>query len=300
MKIVVSGGTGFVGHALVQELSQKGHQIILLSRKPSNHPSQPSVISLVWDAKTLGTWADQINGADAVINLSGEPLVQKRWSKKQKEILVSSRIDSTRVLVDAIRKASQRPRLLMNASAVGYYGPVESGTVTENFPKGKGFLEDTCEAWEKEALKAESLAVRVVCTRFGIVLEKDGGALAKMLPPFKFFIGGPLGSGRQWLPWIHRDDVIGAILFCIGNPNISGPANFTAPNPETMKDFCKALGKALGRPSWAPVPAFVLKILLGEMSEVLLTGQKAVPEKLLRAGYAFRYPNLNEALASIL
>lgn len=302
MKIIVSGGTGFVGQALVQELAQKGHHVILLTRDLNTlkHPSSSSITPIAWDAKTLGPWAGQVDGADAVINLAGEPIVKKRWGAAQKKILLSSRIDSTRALVEAIRKAAKKPRVLINAAAVGYYGPVESDTVTESCRKGGGFLADMCDAWEKEALQAESAAVRTVCARIGIVLEKDGGALAKMLPPFQFFIGGPLGSGRQWLPWIHRADVIGAILFCLGNPKISGPVNFTAPSPAAMKDFCKTLGEVLRRPSWAPVPDFVLQILLGEMSIVLLTGQKAFPEKLLQAGFAFRYPDLKDALISIL
>ncbi|MBI3313667.1 MAG: TIGR01777 family protein [Candidatus Omnitrophica bacterium] len=302
MKIVISGGTGFVGGALIEELAEKGHRITVLTRNPSHthYPPNSPMKAVTWDAKTLGIWAEELNGADAIINLAGEPLVGKRWTAKQKARLRASRLDSTRALVDALRKASQKPRVLINASAVGYYGPVESETVTESHPKGHDFLADTCEEWEKEALKAETFGLRVVCMRFGIILEKNGGALAKMLPPFQFFIGGPLGSGKQWLPWIHRADVIGGILFSIGNPKISGPVNFTAPNPATMKDFCKTLAQVLHRPSWAPVPGFILKILLGEMSSVLLTGQKAVPAKFLQAGFAFRYPELREALVSIL
>ncbi len=188
---------------------------------------------------------------------------------------------------------------MINGSAVGFYGPVEQGDVTEETSLGKGFLANLCDVWEKEAESLKNSGVRVVLLRTGIVLERGGGALAKMEFPFKIFAGGPLGSGQQWFPWIHRDDEIGLIEFALTNDKVSGPLNATAPNPLTMTDFCKALGHALKRPSWAPVPAFVLKVLLGEMSEMLLTGQKAMPKAALDTGYVFKYPTADTALKAI-
>lgn len=299
MKIIVSGGTGFIGRALVQRLTSEGHKIIIFTRSEQN-PNLNSDRMTRWDAKTMGPWAKELEGADAVIHLAGESIVAKRWSPEQKIKIKNSRIHSTRILIEAIERCSVRPRVLINASAVGYYGNVREGSVTEDAPKGKGFLADVCEVWENEARQAEVLGVRTVYIRTGVVLEKDGGALSKMLPPFILYIGGPLGSGKQWFPWIHRDDVIEILIFIINHAAISGPVNVVAPHPVRMRKFCKTLGKALKRPSWAPVPAFVLRTLLGEMSEMLLEGQRAIPEKLLKAGYPFRYPKLDEALDAIL
>ena len=297
MKIVMSGATGFIGKKLAEELLKAGHSLVLLSRR-ENPSVSAGVQTQVWDARALGPWVSRIDGADAVINLAGESIAAKRWTAEQKKKIIESRIYSTRAIAQAIQKAAVKPRVWVNASAVGYYGPVESGDVTEISPRGAGFLAETCEAWEKETLPAQPVT-RVVLLRTGVVLDRGGGALSKMEFPFKIFAGGPLGSGRQWVPWIHRDDLIGLVLFIIQNERISGPVNGTAPEPVPMAEFCKSLGRVLRRPSWAPVPAFVLKIMLGEMSEMLLTGQKAVPSKALRAGYRFHYPGLSSALRAI-
>lgn len=255
MKIVIAGGTGFIGKALVSKLKSQRHEIILLSR--GDQPSTDSAIRFCqWNARTLGAWADELEAADAVINLTGAAIAEKRWTKKQKEIILGSRIHATRAIVQAIEKSGCKPKVLINASAIGYYGDVPEGDITETDPKGKGFLADTCAQWEKEALIAEKLGIRVVLLRTGIVLGKEGGVLSKMLTPFQFFAGGPLGSGRQWVSWIHRADVVGIILFALENNAILGPINTTAPNPLVMRDFCFELGKILNRPSWAPLPAF--------------------------------------------
>lgn len=302
MKIVLSGGTGFIGRALLKRLLEKGHTVVLLARNPdaARRDAENGVTVIQWDGKNVGEWRKEVDGADAIVNLAGEPVVGKRWTDEQKSRILGSRVNATKAIVAAIEQASMRPSVLMNASAVGYYGDVESGDVTESHPKGSGFLGDLCAQWEEAALKAERLGARVVCLRIGIVLEKDGGALSKMIPPFQMFMGGPLGSGRQWVPWVHREDLIHIILFALENKNLSGPVNATSPEPVTMKEFCSALGKAMHRPSWAPVPAFVLRILLGESSKVLLTGQRAVPQKLRASGYTFRYPRLDEALIAAL
>jgi uncharacterized protein (TIGR01777 family) len=202
--------------------------------------------------------------------------------------------------VAAIHRAGSRPSVLINASAVGYYGDVSDREVTEAHPRGPGFLAEVCEQWEKEAQAAESLGVRVVCLRTGVVLEKDGGALPRMLLPFRMFVGGPVGSGRQWFPWIHREDVVGIILFALTHPDLAGPINVMAPDAVTMTEFCRALGRAMRRPSWLPVPSVALKLIFGEMSEILLTGQRAAPKKLLEAGYHFHHPKLDECLSAVL
>ena len=300
MKILISGGTGFIGKSLVDALLQQGHEIILLARRPEKILPQNGLKPVAWDGKQVGDWAAAAQGADAVINLAGEGIADQRWSARRKKELTDSRIFSTRALTVFIRNSPKKPAVFINASAVGYYGNVLSGDVTENSPKGRGFLADLCEQWENEARLAESAGVRTVLLRTGIVLEKGGGALAKMLFPFRIFAGGPLGSGQQWFPWVHREDVTGAILFSLDHSNLSGPVNMTAPNPVTMKEFCSQLGHVLHRPSWAPVPAFALKIILGEMAEMLLEGQKAVPQKLTVAGYRFRYTHLYEALTASL
>jgi uncharacterized protein (TIGR01777 family) len=300
MNIVVAGGTGFVGGALVQHLVREGHRVVLLTRRPATAEATKSIQLCAWDGKNQGAWSRALHDADAVINLAGESIAT-RWSEIQKAKIIQSRLDATQAIVTAIRAAGKRPKVLMNASAIGYYGHVPDGKVTENHPKGTGFLADTCEAWEQAAGEAKSLGVRVVLLRIGVVLEKGGGALAKMLPPFQFFMGGPLGKGSQWFSWIHRDDLIGAILFALRHENLSGPVNATAPNPATMKDFCHTLGRVMHRPSFAPVPELVLKLLLGEMAqEMLLSGQRVVPSKLQEGGYAFQHPLLEEALHAIL
>ena len=299
MKIIVAGGTGFIGSALVSELRNKGNEIILLSRRDGSGPD--NLLRYVkWDGRTLGPWADLMATADAVINLAGEPIVNKRWTPEQKKIIVSSRLDATRAIVKAMEKAKTKPRVLINASAVGYYGNVPKGDVTEAHPVGEGFLADTCHQWESESIEAEKMNVRTVLLRLGIVLEKGGGVLSKLIPPFQMFAGGHLGNGRQWFPWIHRVDVVAIILFALNNSAISGPINATAPNPVTMREFCYELGKVLKRPAWAPVPSFALKLMLGEMSSVLLGGQKAIPQKLLKNNYSFKLAKLENALKSSL
>jgi uncharacterized protein (TIGR01777 family) len=302
MKILLAGGTGFIGSALLKRLADEKESVILLTRRPeaAQALSMPSVEVEEWDGKTTGTWARRVEEVDGVMNLSGESIGAKRWTAVRKDLILRSRLESTRAIVSAISLARKKPKVLINASAVGYYGAVERGEVDESFPRGRDFLADTCGQWENEALRAEAFGVRVVLIRTGIVLDKNAGALKKFLLPFRLFVGGPLGSGRQWFPWIHLDDVVGAILFALRSGALSGPVNLAAPQPVTMREFCSALAKVLRRPSWAPVPPLILRIVLGEMAGMVLTGQCVVPRKLQEAGYNFRYPRLDEALASIL
>ncbi|MBI5244901.1 MAG: TIGR01777 family protein [Elusimicrobia bacterium] len=298
MKIILAGGTGFIGQAISARLVGAGHEAVVLTR--SRCPALPAgARAASWDPPKPGPWEAEFDAADAVINLAGTPIAAGRWTEKRKLRILQSRICATRAVVMAAGKAARRPKTLVNASAVGYYGDVPEGDAAEEHPRGSGFLADVCACWEEAASQAADFGLRVALLRTGIVLGRDSGALSRMLPPFKLFIGGPLGSGRQWMPWIHRQDAVEAVLFLLENP-VSGPVNLAAPHPARMEEFCRALGRALGRPSFVRVPAFALQLLIGEMAEILLTGQRAVPKKLVGAGFKFRYPELDAALADIL
>jgi len=278
----------------------KGHVLTLLTRVAPRDASTATKRWLQWAPGTPGHWETGVDGADGVINLAGEPIAAKRWTERQKQKILTSRIETTNSLVEAIRKAKQKPGFLINASAVGYYGPRGDETVTEEAAAGQDFLSSVCREWEEEAKKAESLGLRVIRVRTGIVLGRGGGALAKMVPPFKFFVGGPLGSGTQWMSWIHLEDEVGLMLYLIEHSQATGPFNATAPNPVRMKEFCQILGQVMGRPSWAPVPAFILRLALGELAEMLLTGQRVIPAAAQRLGYKFHYTDLYEALKACM
>ena len=300
MKLVVAGATGFIGSALCSRLLERGHTLTLLTRHAPPNGGAPGKTWRHWTPDAVGSWEALLDGADGVINLAGEPIAAKRWTESQKHRIYLSRIDATRSIVEAVAKANRKPAFLLNGSAVGYYGPHGDEIVTEETPAGSDFLSSVCRAWEEEARKAEPLGIRVIRLRTGIVLGPRGGALAKMVLPFKLFIGGPLGSGAQWMPWIHLEDEIGLMLHLIEAPQCAGPVNATAPNPATMREFCQTLGKVMRRPSWAPVPGFALRLMLGEMADMLLTGQRAVPAAAQKLGYPFRYPNLSDALKACM
>jgi hypothetical protein len=297
MKIVLAGCTGFIGKPLTKYLLDKGHEITSLVRK--NDPSLPqNVKQVLWNGKDQGEWSKEIDGSDAVVNLSGAGIADKKWSDERKKLLVESRVNSANAIKTAIQNATNRPKVWINASAVGYYGNLPNKIATENTPAGKDFLADTCRLWE-EATKGGENLTRLVIIRIGVVLEKDGGALPKMAMPFKMFAGGHTGSGKQGFPWIHRDDVIGLIEFALKNDKVSGVMNATAPELLTNKEFCKVLGKVLKRPSWFPVPAFMLKMIFGEMSAVLLDGQLVKPLRSQEYGYMFKYSTAESALKAI-
>jgi uncharacterized protein len=299
MKLVIAGASGFIGSALIQRLSQRSDSLKLLSRKSRSPARGSNTEWLIWEPGVPGGWEESVDSADGVVNLAGEGIAEKRWTERQKELIRSSRIDSTRALVHAIAKAKAKPKFLINASAVGYYGAREDETLTEESAPGKDYLARVCLAWEEEARKAQDHGVRVALLRTGIVLAKGKGALAKMVPPFKFFVGGPLGSGKQWMPWIHIEDEVGLILFLMENANAQGSFNAVAPNPVTMEEFCSVLGKVLNRPAWASVPASVLTLLLGEMADMVLGGQRALPKAAEKLGYNFKRPTITEALESL-
>jgi uncharacterized protein (TIGR01777 family) len=298
MNIVIAGGTGLIGKRLIQRCSQARHDIVVLTR--SMRAPNGATRYVTWNGCDHGPWAEAIEAADAIVNLSGASVAGGRWTARRKKLIRESRLLATRALVAALHRAPRRPRVLVNASGVGYYGNVEDGPVTEDSPPGRDFLAEVCREWEDEARRAESAGIRVAMLRTGMVLDPEGGALSRLILPFRFFVGGPLGTGRQWLPWIHHDDMVGAILHIIASPGLSGPINITSPHAVRMKEFCRVLGRVMRRPSWAPVPEFILKAVLGEMSGIVLTGQQAVPSKLVASRYRHRFAGLEEALKEIL
>lgn len=301
MKVVVTGGTGFIGRALCRSLVSHGMSVTVLSRNLAHAKAMldPSITVVEWDAVTSGPWENELDAATAVINLAGEPIAAGRWTPKRKRVIVDSRVNATRRLVRAISRLTNKPRVLISASGVGYYGPSQELLFDETNGPGSDFLADLCVAWEQAALAARSAGVRVVCMRTGMVLEKDGGALAKMVPPFRAFIGGPIAPGTQWVSWIHRDDLIGLIEWALSNDRLSGPVNAVAPEAVTMKEFCNALGQALHRPSWLPVPEFALRLVFGELASFMTTGQRVHPKVALDGGYQSHYLHLDSALRSI-
>jgi uncharacterized protein (TIGR01777 family) len=301
MRTVIAGGSGFLGRPLARRLSADGHDVVILTRGVSSTINNGRVRTVQWtpDGGT-GSWAAEIDGAGAVVNLAGESIAGRRWSSAQKRRILDSRLLATRSVVAAIRRADVPPPVLVNGSAVGYYGPHGDDIVTEDMRAGADFLAHVCVQWEEEAERASSDHTRLVCIRTGLVLEKDGGALPQMLFPFRVGAGGPVGSGRQYWPWIHRDDWIALVSWAIQDAGTSGPLNATAPEPVTSLDFARALGRAMHRPAFIPAPAFALRLLLGEMADgLLLAGQRAIPQRAQRAGFAFRYAHVDDALRAI-
>ncbi len=298
MKIVASGLSGLIGGPLGQALSQK-YDLVVLKRGASRKPARWG-LEMRWDARSTGEWAGEVDGAYAVINLSGEPIAGKRWTAPQKKELRNSRLNTTRAFVEAISRAKIKPQVFVNASAVGFYGGRGDEVLDEGSSQGEGFLAELCAEWEAEALKAGAFGTRVALLRTGVVMAREGGALGKMLLPFRLGLGGPLGDGRQWMSWIHFEDEVAAILKVLETPALCGPINLSAPNPVRMKEFAGVLAGTLKRPALFHVPAPALKVLLGEMAGMLLTGQKALPRKLLAAGFRFRFENLEASLGDLL
>jgi uncharacterized protein (TIGR01777 family) len=293
MKVAVAGANGLIGSNLLRALRARGDEVVPLVRNPRT----PGEVR--WDPKAGGEWTKALDGVDGIVNLAGANVGGKRWTDEYKKEIRESRLQATRALVEAMRASTRRPRVFVSASAVGYYGSRGDEEVTESTPAGSDFLAGVCKAWEDEASRAEQLGVRTVLLRTGVVLDRNDGALKKMVPPFKAFVGGPIGSGRQWVPWIHIGDEVGVILWALDG-TVRGPVDATAPTPARMQDFARALGRALRRPSLLPVPAFALRLAIGEMAEVLLDGQRALPRKALEGGYRFQFDDLERALRDVL
>ncbi len=301
MKIVIAGGTGFLGRPLCTALIGDGHEVVVLTRNAQTR-TPDGTRAVTWDLdRALSPWASELDGAGAVINLSGEPIAGRRWSAAQKRRIEDSRVIATRRLAAAISEASVPPPVFISGSGVGFYGACGSDVVTEATGAGHDFLAGVCRRWEGQAVAASAAQTRVVCLRTGLVLAHDGGALPPMLPPFRLGVGGRLGSGRQYWPWIHRTDWVTLVRFLIASPDAVGPVNATAPTPVTNAEFTTELGRALGRPTYFPVPRLALRILLGEMADsLLLSGQRALPVKAQQLGFTFTYPTLSLALDAVL
>ncbi|MEH2194815.1 MAG: TIGR01777 family oxidoreductase [Nostoc sp.] len=305
MKVAITGATGFVGSLLVKRLHAEDHQIVVLTRNTAFakkvFPSEafPNLEIVAYTLNASGSWQSVIASCDGVVNLAGEPIGEGRWTPERKQEILNSRKLGTQKIVEAIANANPKPTVLINASAIGYYGTSETATFDETSLSGKDFLAEVCQAWEAEARKVKDAGVRLVILRFGVILG-NGGALGKMIPPFKLFAGGPIGSGRQWFSWIHVDDVVNLIMQALTKPEIEGVYNATAPNPVRMADLSQTLGQVMNRPSWLPVPGFAIEALLGDGAIVVLEGQEVIPKRTIETGFEYKYPNLQSALTQIL
>jgi uncharacterized protein (TIGR01777 family) len=307
MKVVIAGGAGFLGAPLAEAYAEEGHEVLVLSRSLMSGDSRhdpgtgvPGITRVGWTADgKIGPWATHLDGADALINLAGESLDQGRWSPQRKARLRDSRILATRSLVAAILSAVAPPKVFISGSAVGRYGNTGEAPVTEEAPAGTDFLAQLCEDWEAEASRAKPSGTRLVLLRTGIVLERSGGALPKMILPFKLFVGGPLGSGRQYFSWIHRLDWVEMVRWIVQTHEATGAINATAPAPVTNRELSRALGHSLHRPSLLPVPGFALRLAVGELADSLLTGQRVIPARARALGYHFRYPDIDQAFRGV-
>jgi uncharacterized protein len=304
MKVAIAGATGFVGSRLVQRLHSEGMRVVVLTRN-TNHALKvfPSTafpqVEIVAYTTAQGDWQNAIATCDGVVNLAGEPIGEGRWTPERKQEILNSRKLITQNIVDAIVNANPKPSVLVNASAIGYYGTSETATFDETSSPGHDFLAQVCQTWEAEATKVTAAGVRLVILRLGIVLGM-GGVLGKMITPFKLFAGGPLGSGQQWFSWIDIDDVVSLIFQALTKPEMHGVYNATAPHPVRMAQLSQTMGKVMNRPSWLPVPAFALEALLGDGAIVALEGQQVMPKRTLESGFEYKYPNLEPALVKIL
>jgi uncharacterized protein (TIGR01777 family) len=307
MRIILAGGSGLIGHALSKELIEHGNEVVIFSRHPENVAKMPLGVKAVhWDGKTIQeNWAAEIEAADAVINLTGENLsgesfLPTRWTKERKARLVNSRVDAGRVLTAAIENSRNKPKIFIQSSGISYYGTDPNIVFTEGSPGGNDFLANLCKDWEESTQRLETIGIRRVVIRNGVVLNKAGGALPRLILPFKLFAGGWMGSGKQVISWIHITDEVSAIRFLLISDEAAGIVNLTSPNPVTYKAFGKTVSKVMKRPYYLPVPSFAMKLAFGEVASVVLEGQSVLPEKLLSLGYKFIYPTLDSALKEIL
>jgi len=305
MKVAIAGATGFVGSRLVEKLQAAGHQVVVLSRDAARAlrvfpaSAYPNLEVVAYTPASSGDWQKSIAGCDGVVNLAGAPIAEERWTQARQQAILDSRRLTTAKLVEAIVNANPRPSVLVSGSAIGYYGTSETAEFDETSPAGDDFLAAVCKDWEAAAQPAKNAGTRLAILRLGIVLGM-GGALGKMLPAFKLFAGGPLGTGKQWFSWVHREDLVDLILYALQNSQVQGVLNATAPNPVRMNELCQTLGEVLKRPSWLPVPSFALELLLGDGAKLVLEGQKVLPKQTLASGFQFQYPTLKLALEEIL
>ncbi|MGF1677548.1 MAG: TIGR01777 family oxidoreductase [Rivularia sp. (in: cyanobacteria)] len=305
MKVAITGATGFVGSRLVKRLLDQDIKVLVLTRDTNRaqklfpFSAYPNVEIAPYTPNTSGSWQNQIASCEAIVNLAGSPISEGRWTSDRKQSILNSRKLTTQKIVEAIANSTTKPKVLVNASAVGYYGTSENAIFDENSTNGNDFLAQVCQDWEAEAQKVTDSGVRLVILRFGIVLGM-GGALGKMITPFKLFAGGPIGSGEQWFSWIHIDDIVNLILQSLTDSEMSGVYNATAPHPVRMAELSTTMGEVMNRPSWLPVPAFAIEAMLGDGAVVVLEGQKVLPQRTLQSGFKYEYPDLKPALEKIL
>jgi len=301
MRILITGGTGLIGRALAKDLADRGHDVIVLSRNPEKAAGLPDKVRLGnWDARTAGGWGSLVDGAGAIVNLAGENIAAGRWTIRRKRRIRMSRLNAGKAVVQAVEAAAHKPNLVIQASGVGFYGDRADQEVTEETPSGNDFLAQVAVEWERSTSSLDELGIRWVSIRTGVVLSSKGGALERMILPIGPFYASRFGSGRQWLPWIHIADEVGAIRFLIENETAQRPFNLCAPNPATNAMFCRLLAEELGRLVPIPIPALLLRIFLGEMATALLYGQKAIPQRILQMGFSFRFPHAGAALQDLV
>ncbi|MBN1218235.1 MAG: TIGR01777 family oxidoreductase [Anaerolineae bacterium] len=301
MRVIITGGTGLIGQALTRSLMADGHEVVVLTRNPGKADNLPvGAKAIGWDGRTAEGWGHLANGAGAIVNLAGENLAAGRWTEARKQRIRDSRLNAGRAVAQAAQMAEPKPGVIIQSSAVGYYGPQGNTEITEQAPPGADFLAKLCVEWEASTAPVEDWGVRRAIIRSGAVLSLAAGALPPMVWQFKLFMGGRIGSGQQWLPWIHLADEVAAIRFLIDHDQATGVFNLTTPNPLSNADFVRVLGRIMARPAMLPVPAFLLKLLFGEMSTVLLTGQRAVPQRLQELGFRFQFPDAEAALRDLL
>lgn len=296
MRVLISGGSGFIGSYLTEALLGRGDQAVILTRNPSGKKERPGVQYVAWDDNLEAV----VSRCDAVINMAGKNLFESRWNAQVKKEILSSRVETTRKLAEAIVRSDPKPRVFISFSATGYYGNRGDEPLRETSASGNDFLAEVCRKWEEAAVPVQKVGVRTVIPRIGIVKQKDDGALAKMLLPFQLFIGGPLGDGSQYYPWVHMDDVVGLLLHALDNPEVSGPMNVAAPEHGTMKEFAKSLGTVLHRPSLFPVPEFALRLVVGQAASAIVSSARVVPAVALQTGYQFKFTDRRQALRDIL
>lgn len=300
MRVIITGGSGLIGRALTENLAKDGHEVIVLSRHPEAVKNLPKGARAEnWDGQSARDWGEFVEGADAIVNLAGTTIAD-RWSDAQKKAIRESRVNAGQAIVAAVKAAKKKPGVVIQSSAVGYYGPRGAEKITEEVSAGNDFLASVCKDWETSTADLDGLGIRRPIIRTGVVLDKNGGALPKLVLPIKMFVGGPLGGGKQYFPWIHLDDEVAAIRFLIENQQANGVYNLSAPQPLTNQEFTRLAGKVLGRPTFMPVPAFAMQVLFGEMSTLLLDGQRVVPQRLMKEGFQFKFADAEAALRDVL
>jgi uncharacterized protein (TIGR01777 family) len=302
MRVIITGGSGLIGQALAADLLKDGHEVIALSRDPQRHSAHlpPGVRLEQWDGRSAQGWGHLVEDAGAIVNLAGENIGERRWTEARKQAIIESRLRAGKAVTEAVTQARSKPTVVVQASAIGYYGSHADEVITEKSPPADDFMSQICQQWEPTTAPVEQAGVRRVVVRSGVVLSRQGGAFPRMIMPFNFFAGGPLGSGQQWVSWIHLRDEVAGLRFLMGNPNAVGVYNLTSPYPLKNVDFERAIGRFMHRPAIIPTPAFAIRLLFGEMALTVLEGQRVAPERLEKEGFIFNFPRIDEALQDLL